>query len=870
MKDSGMSVLTRLLLCLSFLALISCGGGGGDDSDEGGSGGGGSSFQVSVDRTSVAFDFNQGSNPASQVIRATWTGTPPEQVYVAAILQGAGLSQTIPVVIGETSATVTLNAAGGLAGGTYNGQVSLLVCADQACAQRIGGSPIQINYTVNVRTPVFAGPGSIVFQYTRGTTIEATPVALNIAAGAGAWTASANASFITLSKTSGNGAGTLEVFFNPEGLASSSYQGTVTVTGASGAQTVSVTLNLTTPVIGVSLPPPLTFEFSGINGAPFTPVTAGVAINTTTTLPMSVSSNQPWLVVSSPFSSAPGNFTLTINPALAALASGVHAATLRIEVGNGNYNVVREIPVSLSLTAPTLSFTDSIVLGGPTGRDFEQVSAQVSLNTGTNAYAWSVAGVPAWLGLNRTSGSTSSAGQPILLEPQPAHSTPGTSNATLIFTAQVNGDTVTKPVPVSFNLDTHRLIASENGIAFVTTADPAWRRLDRTIRIRDNMGLNTAWTASDDAAWLSTTTAGNSGDNLVIHADPAGLSDGLHIANIAVESPDTTVEGPEIVRVGLWVSSAAPPSTQVALTPLTEIYNTVRSDPIRPYVYAHQTNANSTSIRIFNVYTETEVLPAINGVPAGTLDIAVSTDGSLLFAMDRDGGVIARVNLDTRVVEGTFSAPRGSSSLTNDQVEYARPNGVGVVLTNGGDAYLAATGRRVGTGLFSYFDITADQSTAFVNSSRHDLDYTSAAGGMFLNDFSGSAPISIGFSTDIGVRADGTRVYVGGGSSTAPYFYGFFRYDGVTLTGLASLPNGGAFAQSVEIGSDGRVFTASSSQDANHYNIWVYDSNDVHVRSFLVAQGMENRGLVVSGDGFIALVNRGLVNPGLERIPVGP
>jgi hypothetical protein len=573
--------------------------------------------------------------------------------------------------------------------------------------------------------------------------------------------------------------------------------------------------------------------------------------------------------VSAVTSTAPGNFTITLNPAIGPLASGAYAATLRIEAGNGNFNVVRDVPVAFNLVPATLSLPTSIVLGGRAGRDFNGVSAQIGLNTGTNTHPWTLSGVPSWASINRVSGNAGAAGQPFQIDPLRLQSTPGTATATLTFTAQVNGDTLIRNVPLSFNLDTHRLLASENGVSLVTTSDPTWRRLSRTVRIRDNMAFNTPWTASDDAPWLTTTLTGSSNGNLVIQADATGLTDGLHLATISISSSDTTVSGPERIRVGLWVTSAAPPATAGALTGFLDIFDSIVSDPIRPYVYTHQRNGPTGSIRIFNAYTGTEELPAISGVPTGTIDIGVSVDGSALVAFDRDAGLITRVNLDTRAVEGSFAAPREEFSLTSDQVMLARPNGVEMVLTNGGVAYLAATGQRKGTGFFTYFDITDDQQWVFSGSARNSIDYTSAGGGTYFNDGAAFADINLGFSNDTGTQADGSRVYVGGASQGGPP-YGFRRYNGVTMAPLTPLPFGVAFANNVEVGSDGRVYTSSSNQDANHHNIWMYGPDDTHLRSFVVAQGIGDRGLVVSGDGMIVIINRGLANPGLERIPIGP
>ena len=859
-----MTPLIRSCLLLALVALASCGGGGGDDSGPPAPEPG--AFRVSVDRTNVTFEFNQGAPPQQQVLNATWTGTPPAQVSIAATLAGPGLAQTIPVAIGQTSATITLTAANGLLGGTYTGTVNLLVCSDQACNQRIGGTPIPVTYTVNVRTPVFTGPLSIPFMYTRGTTPLQTPVALNVAAAAGAWAATVSSSFITLSKASGTGADTVNVFFDPTGLPSATHTGTVTITGASGTQSVPVSLDLTTPTIAVTIPgglPP--FGFGGINGAPFVPMQVGVNIGTGGSMPVVVSSNQSWATVSNVSATAPGQFTLTLNPAIGPLASGMHTGTLRIEVGNGNFNVIRDFPLSLALTAPTLSVASGFVFGGPRGRDFDQLPAGVSLNTGLNQYAWSVTGVPPWLDLNRTSGNASFNPDQILLEPVREQATPGTSNATLVFTTHVNGDTVTTNVPVSFNLDTHRLIASQDGVALVTTSDANWRRLSRTVQIRDNMGLTTPWTATADELWLSVTASGNSGGNLVITANPAGLSDGLHLANIAITSIDATVAGPERIRVGFWVTSGAPPSSQT--TVLMESFDVIEADPIRPYIYVHSRlpGPGQSTIHVFNAYAGMEELPAITGVSDKTNDITVSSDGSFLFAMDRDGAQqIRRVNLDTRAVEATYSAMRTEFSQTHDQIRYTRPNGVGILLNNGSHAYLASDGTDVGRGMFEYFDLTADGNNAYFSSLQSLIDYTTVGGGTFVHEQGGFLDLGIGFTSDIATTRDGSRVYVSSGNGNLR------TYDGRTMTARTPLPILGT--NNVEIDVDGRLFAAAFSADPNNgnRNLWVYGTNDVELHNYAIPQGIADRGLAISSDGFIAVIAGHLVNGQLYFIPVGP
>jgi hypothetical protein len=862
-------------MVLVLVALASCGGGGGtDDSPTPPAPPPSGGFSVSVDRTTVAFDYNQGMPPTSQVLNATWTGTPPGQVFVQAGVIGSGVSPIIPITLTSTSATIELSAASNLAGGTYNGTVHLMVCADSQCNQRIGGTPIAVNYVVNVRTPVFTGSPAIGFVYTRGTTPVMTPASLSVVAGAGAWQVTADQPFITFSKNAGNGAGTVDVFFDPTDLPSGFYTGRLTITGASGTQSVPVTLDLTTPVIVVSIPGGLpSFHFGRVNGRPFAPMVVAVNINTPGSLPLSVSSNQGWGSVSNVSANASGQFTLTLDPreGPAPLSSGTHTGTLRIEVGNGNYNVVQNFPLTLDLFPATFSVPNSITLGGPVGRDFDQIPVQVSLDTGSTAHPWNVTGVPSWLELDRTVGTVSAAGQQVQFKPLRQQATPGTATATLTFTAQVNGDTLTRQVPVTFNLDTHRLIAAENGVSLVFTTDPTWEALRSDLRIRDNLGLNIPWTAVDDASWLTITPSGTTGspgtvnDVLTLQANPTGLADGHHLATITITSSDPTVEGPERIRVGLWKTSA-PPAIQVN-TISTDAFDLVTTDPIRPFVYVRDRNDRDT-IRIFNVYTGLEELMPITGMSVTAIDMTTSSDGSSLFVFDRNGESIQRINLDTRFSDATFTVPNESTGLGN-QVKFVRINGVGLLLTNGGAAYRADDGARVGMGFFTYFDVTRDGNAGFFETSRRELDFTSVGGGsgQFINREGGFIDLGVLSSSDIATSANAERVYVLSGSRILSYFAESLPLleEPTVHTDFNSGVN------NVHVGRGGWVYAAAASPNSPlNRNVWIYDPFGTELHGFGIPQGIAARGLITSGDSYIVVIVGGAANGGLYTFPHGP
>jgi len=529
------------------------------------------------------------------------------------------------------------------------------------------------------------------------------------------------------------------------------------------------------------------------------------------------------------------------------------------------------MPVTLKLTPPTLTVSSNatnmpangIVLGGTAGRTFDPVPVQIGLNTGANVFSWTVSGAPPWLALDKNSGTVSATQQQIVLTPQRLLATPGTTTANLSFRAVVNGDTITQVVPVSFNLDTHRLIASSNGIAFTSTPNASWQRLDASVSITSNLGLPAAWTATVDnqSAWLHVgTNTGHSGDSFTLHADPTGLApDQLYTATVTITSSDTTVAAPEVIHVGLWVGSTTPSGPTIVDN---VAFNTVKADPIRPYVYAHV--SGETTLRVYNLYTG-QALPGITGIPDATREMTVSTDGSTLYALDSGAQTITTVDLSAGTLTGSFAAPTKvtGTSFPYDFLKYARPNGVGVVFTDVGGAFLASTGADVGIGAFGYFDITADSHKLFYNGSRLDIDFTSAGGGKVINvQHTGFADLNIS-AQDVATSGDGSRVYAAAGG-------GIRRYNGNTFVTQTPLPFGTVIPNNVEMASDGRIFTAATVSDSSNHNIWIYNAADTLVATFLAPHIIGDRRLVVSGDGLILALITGVSDPSLQIIPVGP
>jgi len=76
---------------------------------------------------------------------------------------------------------------------------------------------------------------------------------------------------------------------------------------------------------------------------------------------------------------------------------------------------------------------------------------------------------------------------------------------------------VSTNLPVTFNQESHKLLV--DGTAWRSPKTPTLSKLTQTLRVRDNLGLATPWTATADQSWLSVTASGTADANIVFTAN---------------------------------------------------------------------------------------------------------------------------------------------------------------------------------------------------------------------------------------------------------------------------------------------------------------------------------------------------------------
>ncbi|HSD39363.1 MAG TPA: hypothetical protein VLC92_17780 [Rhodocyclaceae bacterium] len=413
---------------------------------------------------------------------------------------------------------------------------------------------------------------------------------------------------------------------------------------------------------------------------------------------------------------------------------------------------------------------------------------------------------------------------------------------------------MTKNVMVTANVDKHKLIASEVGLAFAKT--PAWSRLTRTLTVRDNYGTG-SWTAASNQSWLTVTPSGVSGGALTLTADTTGLTaDQIYSASVTLTS--SSGASPETVSVGLWNGSITP----AARTTIAASYTKLVADPVRPLAYVH---GGSATIDIYNIYTAASV----GSIPvSGTLsNMAMSPDGKRLYIVTGTN-TIAEIDPVAKTIVGTWSAP---SVNAYSELLYVRPNGDGMLVAGGkvfatnGSAISATAGIAAGG-----FAVSPAQDTLVAMS----LGLSPATVYVYGIDYSAVSPsLSVvakatgyagGNGKAIAVSRDGSSVITAGGGA---YEFGRQSLPGL---GVMSALTGAAYPNNVRVGSDGRIFAAISDWYGTT-DFWVYRADGSLQSTYLLrgyAREILDNELTPSGDALMAVALTAV--PNLQFVAVGP
>lgn len=288
---------------------------------------------IGVSSSSFSFSAQQGnSSPTTQTLTVTNRGGGTLNWNAAATAAWLTLSPAS----GKNTGPITLTAtAGSLAVGTYNTLVTV-------SASNV--APVSIPITLTVTPPsatVSLSPSSLMFSGVQG---GINPASQTVTVNSnGNWTASSNASWLTLSPSSGNGDGSIAANVALSATTVGPNNATITVTNGGVTRTSSVTFTVSAASLTAS-PNSVTYTATQERA---NPSPQSIAINANGT--WSVSGGAPWLSLSATSGSNNGIITASVNTANA--TQGDNETTITVKSGG----IIKTVKVTLRLDPPSSS-----------------------------------------------------------------------------------------------------------------------------------------------------------------------------------------------------------------------------------------------------------------------------------------------------------------------------------------------------------------------------------------------------------------------------------------------------------------------------------------------------------------------------------
>lgn len=374
------------------LSLAACGGGGG---------GGGDDLEIRLSQTQFTLQPEEGQT-ASTTLTATISGEYDGEIYVGATATTDAIAG-VDISFDETHAYLTAYTAPGLAMGTYTGRLQVLVCADENCNKQIGGSPFNVDYTIDVRPGFKALPQSVSVSYTSGAVAPTTAVAVQLPDGVSGFSAAPSHDWLEVTDLSAAGFGV-----RPRvGMSSGTYLAQVELSAEGRYLTVPVTFTVAAPSGGehgleLQTSSATLVATEGGDGTPFTlrfsPPTWDSEVTTET---MYEGAASGWLRVT------PSAEGMTLVADGAALSQGTYTAWLRLRyVDWGGNSSLIDVPVALTVGAGMVRPADQVVsVSGTT--TVEQLAGRAPIDiTAGPVRAWNATTDASWLKIDTPTGQT--------------------------------------------------------------------------------------------------------------------------------------------------------------------------------------------------------------------------------------------------------------------------------------------------------------------------------------------------------------------------------------------------------------------------------------------------------------------------------
>ena len=249
----------------------------------------------------------------------------------------------------------------------------------------------------------------------------------------------------------------------------------------------------------------------------------------------------------------------------------------------------------------------------------------------------------------------------------------------LAVEVDVPGKKLVHKVPIQLQVEPHRLYVPSNGLAL--TYGPGYDKRSANFDVIDSANDTSAnITVSSDQNWLSIS---RDGTKVTVTANADGLSDGLHIATVAIHANGNSTAAGETVNVGFYVFSNTPVSGNTGYAAANRY---LTSDPVRPWIYLAEGNA----INAIDTYTGLVAKSFV--MPAMVLDAVPSRDGMYLYTMlDDSTRTIRAIHIGTSTLTPTAYV----SNSQSNQLSFLRAQGIPVLMTDSGVIVHADTGTSI-------------------------------------------------------------------------------------------------------------------------------------------------------------------------------
>ncbi|GAB2843607.1 hypothetical protein GCM10027277_08950 [Pseudoduganella ginsengisoli] len=380
--------------------LTACGGGGGGGASTPSAPDPAPGFSVSIDRTELKFNGDEGSTIASQVVTGSGSGgTPPATIYTGGQDLGTALSEVLVQVVGE-QVRFTVYPKPQLAAGEYKGSIRLFACTDERCTQHIKGSPAEVPYTVTIAKGLKVTPGTVQLSAMAGSRASAN-IAVQLPSGVSTFAATSNTSWLQISNVTSNG-----FSITADAKAPGIYQGLATV--ASGNRNAGVVVSYEVKADGSTItsitPDRKSVDFTATAGMNSDSQSLTVAVpawgKALATSIQYRGNASGWLSV------APAaNGKLTLSASAATLAAGNYQADLLLSAGQDVSPI--SVPVSINVLGANWAIAGPSTITADGSTAAAQLGGKLSIDIpNLPVQDWTVSSSASWLKLSRTTGAT--------------------------------------------------------------------------------------------------------------------------------------------------------------------------------------------------------------------------------------------------------------------------------------------------------------------------------------------------------------------------------------------------------------------------------------------------------------------------------